>query len=571
MNKTEADAAFAQAIEHQQAGRLAQAQALYEQIMAAQPTYLHVPHLLGVIVSQQGNWFLARRLIESALALQANDTDALANLGWVLVNLGLHDKAIARCDQALALAPGHARAHLTRGMALRLAGRHEEALAAFEQALVLNPALADAMHCRGQALHALGRHAQALEAFEWVLQHQPRHAEAWNNRGASLMLQDRADEARASFEQALQCLPAYPEALFNLGSALQLERRYEEALALYEQALQLRPNYPEALMHRAFALQALRRAPHDCVASLDRALALRPGYFEALNGRANVLGQMGQYAEALENYDEALRMKPGFHEALLNRGHALREMGRLEEAAASYREAIRCGGDAQAGLFALAAMGQEAAPPVAPPDYIVSLFDGYADKFDEHLVGKLQYQAHERLCDALLPLVAQLPQPGPHDVLDLGCGTGLCAPLLAPVARSLTGVDLSPGMLDAARKRGLYTTLACQDVTQYLRGGDSLFGLVISTDVFIYIGDLDPVFAGVRARMPAGGLFGFSVESCEGADFVLQATRRYAQSAGYIRRLAATHGFEVLQLAPSAIRKEHGQDLPGFIAILQAL
>jgi tetratricopeptide (TPR) repeat protein len=327
------------------------------------------------------------------------------------VNLGLHDKAIARCDQALALAPGHARAHLTRGMALRLAGRHEEALAAFEQALVLNPTLADAMHCRGQALHALGRHAEALESFEWVLQHQPRHAEAWNNRGASLMLQDRADEARASFEQALQCLAAYPEALFNLGSALQLERRYEEALALYEQALQLRPNYPEALMHRAFALQALRRSPHDCVASLDRALALRPGYFEALNGRANVLGQMGQYAEALENYDEALRMKPGFHEALLNRGHALREMGRLEEAAVSYREAIRCGGDAQAGLFALAAMGQEAAPPVAPQDYIVSLFDGYADKFDEHLVGKLQYQAHERLCDALRAQSAVSPSP----------------------------------------------------------------------------------------------------------------------------------------------------------------
>eukprot|EP01034_Spumella_vulgaris_P010080 gene10080-12791_t len=114
MNKTEADAAFAQAIEHQQAGQLAQAQVLYEQILAAHPTYLHVPHLLGVIVSQQGNWFLARRLIESALALHANDADALANLGWVLVNLGLHDKAIARCDQALALSPGHARAHLTR-------------------------------------------------------------------------------------------------------------------------------------------------------------------------------------------------------------------------------------------------------------------------------------------------------------------------------------------------------------------------------------------------------------------------------------------------------------------------
>jgi predicted TPR repeat methyltransferase len=570
MNKTEADAAFAQAIEHQQAGQLAEAQVLYEQILAAHPTYLHVPHLLGVIVSQQGNWFLARRLIESALALQANDADALANLGWVLVNLGLHDKAIARCDQALALAPGHARAHLTRGMALRQAGRHEEAVAAFDQVLALHPAMVEAIHSRGQALHTLGRHTEALECFEWVLQNRPAYAEAWNNRGASLMLLDRAGDARASFEQALQCLPDYPEALFNLGSALQLERRYEEALALYDRALQLRPQYPEALMHRAFALQALRRAPHDCVASLDRALALRPGYFEALNGRANVLGQMGQYAEALENYDEALRMKPGFHEALLNRGHALREMGRLEDAAASYREAIRCGGDAQAGLFALAAMGQEAAPPVAPADYIVSLFDGYADKFDEHLVGKLKYQAHERLCSALLPL-AHAAHPEKCDVLDLGCGTGLCAPLLAPVARSMTGVDLSPGMLDAARKRGLYTDLACQDVTQFLQGADSLFGLVVSTDVFIYIGDLDPVFAGVRRRMSAGGLFGFSIEASEGADFVLQATRRYAQSPAYIRRLAAAHGFEVLQLEPTAIRKEHGQDLPGFVAILKAL
>lgn len=570
MNKSEADAAFAQAIEHQQAGELAQAQALYEQILAAHPTYLHVPHLLGVIVSQQGNWFLARRLIEGALALQANDSDAQANLGWVLVNLGLYDKAIARCDQALAIAPGHARAQLTRGMALRLAGRLEEAVAALDQLLAQHPAMAEAIHSRGQALHSLGRHAEALQCFDWVVHNRPGYAEAWNNRGASLMLQDRAEDARASFEQALHCQPDYPEALFNLGSALQLQRRYEEALALYERALALRPAYPEALMHRAFALQALRRAPHDCVASLDRALALRPGYFEALNGRANVLGQMGQYAEALENYEEALRMKPDFHEALLNRGHALREMGRLDEAAASYREAIRCGGDAQAGLFALAAMGQEAAPAVAPQDYIVSLFDGYADKFDDHLVGRLKYQAHERLCETLLPLAATLCGPGPHDVLDLGCGTGLCAPLLAPVARSMTGVDLSPGMLDAARRRDLYTELACQDVTQFLHGGDSLFALVVSTDVFIYIGDLDPVFAGVRRRMPAGGLFGFSIEACEGADFILQATRRYAQSPGYIRRLAATHGFEVLQLDPTAIRKEHGQDMPGFIAVLKA-
>ncbi len=566
MDRTAADTAFSQAVEHQQAGRLAQARALYEQIMQAHPIYPHVPHLLGVIVSQQGDWFLARRLIESALLLHASDADALANLGWVLVNLGLYERAVGRCDQALALAPGHARAHTTRGQALRLSGRHQEAIDAFNRALSLNPALQDALHGRSQSLYALQRFNEALQGFELMLQNQPGHAEAWNSRGASLMLLDRADEAKASFERALQCHPDYAEAMFNLGSALQLERRYDEALALYDQALQRRPAYPEALMHRAFAMQALRRRPHECVASLDQALALRPGYFEALNGRANVLGQMSQYAEALENYDEALRIKPDFHEAWLNRGHALRELDRLDEAAASYREAIRCGGDARGGLFALAAMGHEPPPGIAPAEYIVTLFDNYAERFDAHLVGRLQYQAHERLCEALLPLAGQ----GPHDVLDLGCGTGLCAPLLAPVAGRMTGVDLSARMLDAARQRGLYSDLACQEVTQFLQGEGPRYGLVVSTDVFIYIGDLDPVFAGVRQRMHAGGLFGFSIESCEGADFTLQASRRYAQSPDYIRRLAAKHGFEVLKMDPLSLRKEHGQDLPGHIAILKA-
>ncbi|MCW5649705.1 MAG: tetratricopeptide repeat protein [Ramlibacter sp.] len=566
MTPTEADAAFAQAIELQQSGQLDPARALYEQILAAFPAYLHVPHLLGVIVSQQGDWFLARRLIETSLQLQASDPDALANLAWVLVNLGLHDKALARCDQAIALSPGHARAHLTRGMALRMAGQFEPAIAAFEQALALKPDLYEALNYRGQCLHRLGQYAQALATYDLALQCEPGNADVWNNRGSSLTLLDRHDEGAASFLQALQLQPAFPEALFNHGLALQQARRFDEALARYEQALRLRPQYPEALVHRAFALQALRRSTHDSLASLDRALHLRPGYFEALNGRANVLGQMEQYAEALENYQAVLRIKPDFHEALINQGHALRELGRLDEAADSYREALRCGGDAQAGLFALAAMGREAAPPVAPADYIVSLFDGYADRFDDHLVGKLQYQAHERLCEALLPLAG----PGPHDILDLGCGTGLCAPLLQPVTRSLVGVDLSPGMLDAARPRGLYSQLLCRDVTEFLQDQDQVFDLVVSTDVFIYIGDLQPVFAGVRRGLRGAGLFGFSIEACEEQDFELRPTRRYAQSPAYIRRLAEQHGFEVLHLAPSVIRKENGVDTAGYIAVLKA-
>ena len=482
-----------------------------------------------------------------------------------MFHLGEYQKALDRCDQAVALDPGHARAHLTRGLALRLLGRLEVAIAALDRALALRPGMADALNYRGQCKHALGRYAQALDDYEAALRLNPQYADAFNNRGASLTLLDRNAEAMESFRQALALQPRFAEALFNIGLNMQHERRYEEALAHFEAALELKPHYPEALVYRAFALQRLRRSPQQCLASLDRALALRPHYFDAINGRANVLGELGQYGEALENYDFALTLNDRNPETHLNRGHALRELGRLDEAAAAYREALRLGVDSQAGLYALAAMGQEQAPPIAPPDYIVSLFDNYAERFDDHLVGTLKYQAHERLCETLLAL-----EPPPGEVLDLGCGTGLCGPLLQPVARKLTGVDLSPKMLKVAERRGLYATLACEDVVAFLSRHDTpAWDLVVSTDVFIYIGDLQPVFAGVRRVLRPGGLFGFSIESTEAADFVLQPTRRYAQSPGYIRRLAAEHGFDLLQLEPCVIRKEKASDTAGHIVVLR--
>ena len=279
-----------------------------------------------------------------------------------------------------------------------------------------------------------------------------------------------------------------------------------------------------------------------------------------------MLAQLTLYDQALEDCDRALALDPAFREGWLNRGHVLRELGRPQEAIAAYREAQRLGGGGDEAKFALAAMGEEEAPPIAPSHYIVGLFDGYAERFDRHLVGTLKYQAHERVCEALMSYA-----PPPGDVLDLGCGTGLCAPLLRPAARSMTGVDLSPRMLEVAGRRGIYTELVCADVADYVqRQQQPAFDMVVSTDVFIYLGDLRSVFEGVRKSLRPRGLFGFSIEAAGGVDFVLLPTRRYAQSPDYIRRLAGENDFEVLRLDPCVVRKEGNQDLPGYVAVLRA-
>src|SRR3990167_8657564 len=95
------------------------------------------------------------------------------------------------------------------------------------------------------------------------------------------------------------------------------------------------------------------------------------------------------------------------------------------------------------------------------------------------------------------------------------------------------------------------------DIAASLKAGDNAWDLAISTDVFIYVGDLREIFAAVRAALRPGGWFAFSVEADDDADsFVLRSTGRYAHAARYIRSLAAEHGFEEMAQQTTGLRKE---------------
>jgi predicted TPR repeat methyltransferase len=156
--------------------------------------------------------------------------------------------------------------------------------------------------------------------------------------------------------------------------------------------------------------------------------------------------------------------------------------------------------------------------------------------------------------------------------LDLGCGTGLSGLAFRALAARLTGVDLSAKMLEKARSKNVYDTLRQDDIVAFLKGTEDTFDLFIATDVFIYLGDLVPVFTGVRERAAKPAYLAFSIERAdEGRDYELRTTGRYAQSVGYIRRLAAELGFMVVTNEERNIRREQGQWIEGNIFILKLL
>jgi predicted TPR repeat methyltransferase len=155
--------------------------------------------------------------------------------------------------------------------------------------------------------------------------------------------------------------------------------------------------------------------------------------------------------------------------------------------------------------------------------------------------------------------------------LDLGCGTGLCGPLVRPLAERLTGVDLSARMIEKARSLAVYDRLEQGDVIEFLEGnGGERWDLVLAADVFIYVGDLEPVFARLERAM-AEGVFCFSVESLasEGDEMRLLPSLRYAHSEPYLERLAARHGFAVAVMKHAPVREDQGEVIEGLYVILR--
>ncbi len=184
-----------------------------------------------------------------------------------------------------------------------------------------------------------------------------------------------------------------------------------------------------------------------------------------------------------------------------------------------------------------------------------------------HLQQNLQYRTPSLLMDLLRP---HLPATV-LDIVDLGCGTGLCGALLKAYAGRLDGVDISPAMLEQAKQKKLYDSLACVDIGEFLRRSECCYGLAVAADVFVYIGDLSDIFAAAGKVLKEGGLFAFSVEESEQEDIVLRASRRFAHSPAYLQRTADAHGFVIDEMAREVIRQDNGADVYGYLVVMHRL
>lgn len=282
---------------------------------------------------------------------------------------------------------------------------------------------------------------------------------------------------------------------------------------------------------------------------------------------ARGLIERGETEAAVELLAETLERAPSFIAGWFLLGEAHEMTGDREGAAKAFRRVLSLDPADRLGAgIRLARLGERKALRAMSPAYVRNLFDQYAGRFDRELVGTLGYNA-----PALLR--AALGQVAGGDrrymrVLDLGCGTGLMGETIRDRVDELTGVDLSPNMIEAAKRKNIYERLIAGDLIECLAAETAPFDLILAADVFVYLPDLNPIFKAVSEKISASGLFAFTVETHGGEGVILRDTLRFAHGEPHLRTAAENAGLKILQLEKASIRREKDIPVEGLLAVL---
>ena len=407
-------------------------------------------------------------------------------------------------------------------------GELDAAEAIYAEVLRHEPRRADALNFMGMLQFQRGEHERALELLKRASQIAPRHAPIWNNLGNVLTGLKRPAEAEKAFRRSL-ALVENPEALTNIARLQRRRQEWTRSEQSCRRAIALSPTCGEAWHNLSLALLGQRRAEEAFEAAVQAELLLPP------------------HARRRETY-----------------GRALSAAGETERAVAFYRDWLDKEPDNPYARHHLAASLGEL-PERASDAYVEQVFDQFAANFDAQL-ATLKYCAPELVADALR---AALPAPSAQfDIADLGCGTGLCGPLLRPWARTLVGCDLSGAMLERAGARAAYDTLLKAELVQFMAERPGAFDVLVSADTLIYFGELAPVFAAAHAALRPGGTLVFTLESLPDTspdDYQLTESGRFAHTrAGIAARLAAA-SFAAPTIAPASPRVEGGKPVQGWL------
>jgi predicted TPR repeat methyltransferase len=410
-----------------------------------------------------------------------------------------------------------------------------------------------------------GRYRDAERICGAMLELEPDNPAALHYSGILAHHRGDAERALALIRESLERSPHQPDWYSNLGIVLQANSQFEAAMEAFRRAIALNPEHANA-HNNLGVLHKLYGQYEEAERSYRRVIALNPDHPDVYHNLAVVLDHMGRLQDALEAHCKHITLRPKQSDAHRYLALAYSIIGEHEKAVAVCEEWVRNCPDDPRARHALAAHSGRDVPPRATNDYVETVFDNFAEGFEAKL-ARLEYRAPTLVGDAVAAAVPAADRS--LDVLDLGCGTGLCGPLLAPFARRLIGVDLSQGMLNYAREKQAYDDLVHAELTAYLEQQPAAsVDVIVTADTLVYFGALEAVASAAAAALRPNGILVFTVEEATEPEFVstysLRPHGRYTHGEPYVRRVLTDVGLQP-HIERGELRLESGLPVAGLV------
>jgi len=491
-----------------------------------------------------------------------NDPHTWFLMSAIHAQLGDYAEAESCCRKIIRLAPKVPAVHLNRGIALMMLRRVQEAIESFLLAIRLQPDLVDAHVNLGEALRSLKKYERACNAYRDAIRMRPQDPAIQVRLGATLRESGNLTDAEQHLRQTMEIDPRHIPAMLELGRLKVQLGQYAEASDWYREALSIDPCCRDAL-EQIGGIEINMGNPEAAVENYAKILDFSPKDTAMRILVARILAPQGALERAENICRQGLEFDP--HNVALHceLGKILSEQGKATDAAEVLRSAKALVGSSEEIEYLLSSLDRNDNEFLAKQKYIRKLFNDYADSFDNHLRDRLEYRGPEMISQ--IAHDAGMQDNGNLTIIDLGCGTGLCGPLFRHAASKLIGVDLSARMLEKARERSIYDELHEADIVEILQRTANAYDVVIAADVFVYVGNIAPVFSGAATSLRPGGLLVFSAETVPNGTYVLRNSGRYGHSQDYVHALARDHGFDTIAVKETMIRKDSQKAIPGHI------
>ncbi len=556
---------FLQAVNFHEQGELHRAKELYLKVIEEEPQHLDCLHSLGVVCAQLQCFDEALQWLQQAKAQEPKSASIHNSLGNILSAMKQYGEAREEYQLALRFRPDYSEAYNNLGNVYYRLAQYELAHDSYLKAIQLRPNYVEAQKNIGILFCKQQKYAEAIAQFEAILAAVPHHVFSNYQLGNLYFQQERIAEAKICYQRAVENEPLHLDARNNLAACFIKEGDMVSALKAFSEILRIVPDNVAVRRNLAATFLEMGRFS-EAICQYEEYLQVHGEDVEVFYNLGVAHMSQGQLPQAVDYYLKTLALIPDHLDAMLNLAGCYIKSQNRPAAKQYYQQVLQLDSENTVANYMISALSEDMTPETAPEAYIKNLFDNYANYFDRHATGGLQYQAPTILVAKVRQFVAL--QDARMTVLDLGCGTGLCGSAIKSWSQCLVGVDISPKMIEQARSKQIYDELIVGDMVQTLLQEVRQFDLILAADALVYVGNLQQVMRGVKRRLQSGGLFAFTVEISPVGDYYLQETGRFGHSKDYLYALAQEVKLTIVCLEEITLRQQEDKPLPGYLVIV---